>query len=318
MGGVAKKLSAMRKQFLVYLLLVLAVFMKGQQDPQYNLYQFNPLVINPAFAGARDALQIVGAHRQQWLGFPGAPVTTCLSMHSPVLGRKLGVGLTVVNDEIGPRNVLGAYGNVAYILKLNSNLKLHFGVNAGYNRYQINFTEIKFLNGEAPAELYQNITPGALDINSGLFLRSNSYFVGISATHLNSPNIYTYDPVVSGNGKFSYRLRTHFFLMAGYSFVLGDNAIFAPTILYKQVNNFNTADVNLNFLVFRKFWIGGFYRHGYGVGGLMQYFITKNLKAGYSYDTGLQDAGRLGGSHEIMVGFDLVPGKARFINPRFL
>ena len=145
---------------------------------------------------------------------------------------------------------MSAYGNVAYILKLSPRLKLNFGVNAGYNRYQFNFTEIKFYNGESPAELYQNVTPGSLDINSGLFLRSNTFFVGISATHLNAPNVYTYEPVTPGSGSFSYRLRTHFFVMAGYSLPLGDNALFAPTVMYKQINTINTADINLNFLLF--------------------------------------------------------------------
>ena len=226
----------MKKAAFAIVLLTLAGSVKGQQDPQYNLYQFNQLVINPAYAGARDALQVIGAHRQQWLGFPGAPVTTCLSVHSPVFKQKLGVGLTIVSDEIGPRNVVSAYGNIAYILKLNSRLKLSFGVNGGYNRYQFKFTEVKFYNGESPAELYQNITPGSLDINSGLFLRSNTFFVGVSATHLNSPNVYTYEPVTPNSGKFSYRLKTHLFVMAGVSVPIGDNAIFAPTVLYKQVN----------------------------------------------------------------------------------
>jgi type IX secretion system PorP/SprF family membrane protein len=308
----------MKRQIISALMLALSSSLSAQQDPQYNLYQFNQLVINPAYAGARDALQVTGAHRQQWLGFPGAPVTTCLSVHSPVMQQKLGVGLTLVNDEIGPRNVMSAYGNVAYILRLNSRLKLSFGVNAGYNRYQFKFTEVKFYNGESPAELYQNVTPGSLDINSGLFLRSSSFFVGVSATHLNAPNVYTYEPVTPGSGKFSYRLKTHLFVMGGYSLPMGDNTIFAPTLLYKQIGDVRTADVNLNFLLFKKLWLGAFYRHGYGVGGLMQYFITKTLKAGYSYDTGLQDAGRLGGSHEIMLGFDFIQEKSRFINPRFL
>src|SRR5688500_8253737 len=121
----------MKKIFMTLGLLGAVMALEAQQDPQYSLYQFNQLVINPAYAGARDALQVIAAHREQWLGFPGAPRTTCFSAHGPVLNRKLGVGLTIVNDEIGPRNVISAYGNVAYILKLSSTLKLSFGVNAG-------------------------------------------------------------------------------------------------------------------------------------------------------------------------------------------
>jgi type IX secretion system PorP/SprF family membrane protein len=300
------------------LLMLMTVSLSAQQDPQYNLYQFNPLVINPAYAGARDALQVIGAHRQQWLGFPGAPVTSCLSVHAPVFGRKLGVGLTVVNDEIGPRNVISAYGNIAYILKISEDMKLSFGVNAGYNRYQFNFTEISFKNGEAPAELYQNVTPGTLDLNSGLLLRSKSFFVAVSASHLNNPNVYTYQPAATSAGEFTYKLRTHYFVMAGYSFILGDNAVFAPTVMFKSLGTVNSADANMNFLLYKKLWVGAFYRYNYGVGGLVQYLVTSKLKVGYSYDTGLNQSGRLGGSHEVMIGYDFLPNRTHFINPRFL
>ncbi len=300
------------------LLFCVTLLAKAQQDPQYNMYQFNQLVINPAFAGARDVMQITAAHRQQWLGFPGAPVTSVLSLHAPVFNKKLGLGLTIVNDEIGPRHVMSAFGNVAYILKISESMKLSFGVNAGYNRYQFNFTDVKFHQGESAAELYQNVTPGSLDINSGLFLRGHSYFFGVSATHLNSPNVYTYEPVVPGGSNFSYRLRTHLFVTAGKSFQLNDNVVFAPTVLYKQLGTINSFDVNVNFMLFKKLWLGGFYRHGFGVGGLMQYFVTNRLKVGYSYDTGLNQSVRLGSSHEIMLGFDLIPSDLKFINPRFL
>lgn len=307
------------KKTIVTIVILLSVFRSlAQQDPQYNLYQFNPLLINPAFAGARDALQVIASHRQQWLSFPGAPVTTCFTLHSPLFNRKLGAGLTIINDEIGPRNVFSAYGNLAYILQLSSKLKLNFGVNAGYNRYQFRFSEVKFHDVEAPTELRHNITPGTMDINAGLFLHGSGFFAGISASHLNNPSVYTYEPVSANSDKFTYRLRTHLFISGGYSFLLSNKAVFAPTVLFKQIGEIYTMDVNLNFLLYKKFWIGGFYRYSYGVGGLFQYLVNDRFKVGYSYDTGLQSSGRLGGSHEIMIGFDYMVKKSQYINPRFL
>jgi hypothetical protein len=40
------------------MIMYCVLFGKAQQDAQYNLYQFNPLIINPAFAGARDVLSV--------------------------------------------------------------------------------------------------------------------------------------------------------------------------------------------------------------------------------------------------------------------
>jgi type IX secretion system PorP/SprF family membrane protein len=308
----------MKKLYTWLAAAVIVLPVAAQQDAQYNLYQFNQMIINPAYAGARDALSVTAARRQQWVGFDGAPQTTCLSLHAPILNKNLGVGLTVLNDIMGPRNVIGGYANVAYILKLTQQSKLHFGLNAGYNRFQFNFSQLKFQTGESPAELYQNQNIGALDINGGLYYRNKSFFAGVSATHLNDVNLYTYEPGTGDSGKVRYRLAMHIFGTIGKSWVLGENLIFAPTILVKQVNGLVAGDVNLNFFISKKLWLGAFYRSGYGPGALLQYYVTKQFKAGYSYDSGLSDARRLGGSHEIMIGFDVNKTKTPLINPRFL
>lgn len=312
----------MKKNYLILCLAFFAFVANAQQDAQYNLYQFNQMVINPAYAGARDGLSAVVSRRQQWVGFDGAPVTNCLSLHGPILKKNLGLGLTVVNDIMGPRNVFSVYGNVAYILKLNKKLKLSFGVNGGYNRYQFNFSKISFNTSEVPSTSYfaQNQNYNALDINSGLYLRANTFFVGLSATHLNTPNIYDYKVSDTSSSKLIYRLKTHLFLTAGKSFKLSEDVIFAPTILAKIVGTQYGADLNLNFFLFKKLWLGAFYRYGYGPGGLIQYYVTNKLRVAYSYDSGLGTQMKLGSSHEVMIGFDFSgkSNKSKVINPRFL
>ena len=305
----------------LFTLLSLMTLVNGlaQQDAQYNLYQFNQMVINPGYAGARDGLAGTISTRKQWVGFDGAPQTSCFSVHSPIVKKNVGVGLTIVNDIMGPRNVIAAYGNASYILKIDRKTKLGFGMNAGYNRYQFSFSKINFKEGEVPSQLMQNQTPTALDINAGMYLRSTQYFIGLSATHLNNPNVYTYAPVVPGGNDFKYRLKTHLFLTAGYSFIIDKNTVFAPTILMKQVGNNFGLDVNINFFLYKKLWLGAFYRAGYGPGMLFQYYLSDHFRIAYSYDSGISDSRRLGGSYEIMLGYDLAAKKtSRLINPRFL
>jgi type IX secretion system PorP/SprF family membrane protein len=308
----------MKKAILISAALSGATALFAQQDPQYNLYQFNPLVINPAYAGARDGLSAAATVRQQWTGVDGAPRTACLSGHAPIAGKNIGVGVTIVNDVMGPRNVFSAYGNFAYILKLSSKSRLSFGINAGYNMYQFNFNKIKFdINEGVPSEFLSNQNKGTLDMNGGLFFRTTGFFAGLSATHLNMPNVYTYDN--KNAGQYVYKVLPHIFLTLGKSFIINSNLVFAPTILVKQVNNQNSTDINLNFFIHKKLWAGVFYRAGYGPGGLLQYYISNNFRVAYSYDTGLGVATRLGGSHEVMLGYDFAPtARAKMVNPRFL
>jgi type IX secretion system PorP/SprF family membrane protein len=303
---------------LVIGLVALSQATFAQQDPQYSLYQFNQMIINPAYAGARDALAVVALRRDQWVSFPGAPKTTCLSGHAPIANKNIGVGATIIRDDIGPRSTTGFYANFAYILKLNQKAKLSFGLNAGYNHYQFDFSKISFQKDEAPPELLQNLSKGTLDVNAGLFFRTPTFFAGLSATHINNPKVYTYEAAVPSGGKFSYKVRTHLFFTIGNSFVFSKDFVFAPTILVKQVNDEIGMDINMNFFLYKRMWLGAFYRAGYGPGALMQFYATDKLRLGLSYDTGLSDARKLGSSFEVMVGFDFSGTKSKMINPRFL
>lgn len=307
----------MRAAIGIFILVLSAVTLKAQQDPQYNLYQFNQMVINPAYAGARDAISGVASVRNQWSGFSDLR-TTCLSVHSPVASNKVGVGLTIVNDKMGPRTFTGFNLNGAYIAKLNNKYKLSFGLSAGYSTYRFNYSKIEFNSAEIPTALMQDQKHGVLDINTGLFLRANSFFAGLSITHLNGPSIYEYGAVTPLTNNYSYKLAGHLFLTMGKSWILNKNVIFAPTLMLKTVKGSGQLDLNFNFFLHRKLWLGAFIRAGYGPGFLLQYYISNQFKVGYSYDTGIRDARRLGGSHELMIGFDLAAPKSRIVNPRFL
>ena len=304
----------------IIILLICVLFTqttKSQQDPQYNLYQFNQMVINPAYAGARDGLSVIAAVRNQWSGFSGAPKTSCISLHGPVLNKNIGVGLTVVNDVMGPRNLFAVYGNFAYILKLSNKWKLSLGINAGYNRFQFDFNKLNFKTTETNNVFNQTQTYNALDINSGVYLRTNTFFIGLSSTHVGAKPLYEI-PTGSYGGNVSYRLRTHNFISIGKSFVINQNLVFAPTTLLKFTNNAGQIDINLNFFLYKKLWLGAFVRGAYGPGFLFQYYITNKFRVAYSYDTGLGNQRRLGASHEIMIGFDFSGNKPKVVSPRFL
>jgi type IX secretion system PorP/SprF family membrane protein len=308
----------MKNNYILYLALVFAgMGLKAQQDPQYNLYQFNQMVINPAYAGARNGLSATASIRKQWVDMPGAPLTTCFSAHTPIADKNLGLGVTILTDKIGPKNMFGFYGNAAYILKMSKEWKLSMGLSAGYNRYQFSADQITMVVTENPNVFSQDQVSNALDIGTGAYLRNNDFFFGVSATHLNSAKIAEYETTTS-LGSINYKLKTHLFVTAGKSFKLSDNALFAPSVLLKFVTGQVNADLNFNFLLYKKLWLGAFYRSGFGPGFLIQTYVMDSWRIALSYDTGVQDARRLGGSYEATIGFDLGPKKVKIVNPRFL
>jgi type IX secretion system PorP/SprF family membrane protein len=306
----------MKTNYLIAFFILLVFAGKAQQDPQYNLYQFNQMVINPAYAGARDAIAVIASARQQWSGFDGAPRTSCFSAHGPILNKNVGVGLTVIQDAMGPRKMFGAYGNFAYILRLGQKYKLAMGLSAGYNRFQFDYSKLTYKTTEINPEIYNNQTRGVLDLNFGTYLRSSTFFMGLSVSHLNRATVLDFR--VPNNNEILYRLRSHLFFTIGKSIQLNENLIFAPTLMLRMAGQKPSADINFNFFILKKLWLGAFIKSAYGPGFLMQYNVTNKMRVGYSFDSGMNDARRLGAAHEIIIGFDFADNKNKILSPRFL
>jgi type IX secretion system PorP/SprF family membrane protein len=314
------------KKLVVLAIALSAVESVAQQDPQYSLYQYNQMVINPAYAGARDAIAVVADVRKQWAGFSGAPTTAAFSIHSPIANDKVGIGLNAMNDRIGAKSVSSVYANFAYILKVNNKSKLAFGARAGYTSYKFNFAEVKYKDSEeqAYADLL-SANKGALDVDAGLYFRTSTFYAGVSATHLNKVEIYknsfhvdSSGTSVSGDYTLSYVLKPHVFFTMGKSFVVNENFLISPSVMVKSVASKTTVDINLNFFAAKRVWFGVFYRQNYGVGALFQVYATNQFKIGYAFDTGIGQRKVLGPSHEIMIGFDFKRNKSKMVSPRFL
>ncbi len=316
----------MKKIIFLVIITLLVKPLISQQDPQYSLYQFNQMAINPAYAGARDAIAVVVDMRKQWVSFPGAPTTLGATIHSPILNNKAGVGVNVFSDQIGAKSVTGVYGNFSYIAKLSNRLKLSFGLRAGYLNYKFNFNKVTYKDAnEVTSADLANTNKGALDIDAGLFLRSNTFYMGLSTTHLNGAGIYSKDYTVtntvtgiSQNVNTTYAMRSHLFFIMGKAFAMNENFVFSPSIMVRYVSAKASTDLNLNFLIKQRIWLGVFVRGDYGAGALVQVYATDKLRIGYAYDSGLGAKKILGSSHEIMLGFDFGNYKAKTLSPRFL
>lgn len=295
----------------------------AQQDPQFSQYQFNQMVINPAYAGSRDALSVVVNVRQQWSGFDGAPRTQAFSLHGPLKKKRIGLGLSGYADQIGPKKTFGLYGSFAYVLPITNKLKLSFGLRGGIVNYNFDWSKITYQN---PTEGAANYAPQAqhtiVDVDAGLFLKSNSFYCGLSLTHLNGAKIYNEQVTVvntSGSYNLNYNLNPHLFFIISKGFKLSENLVFNPTIMIKSVKGITSGDINANFLIKQRIWLGAFYRGENTLGGLLQVYVTEKFRIGYAYDFSMNSTQRaLGSGHEIMIGFDFNTVKTKMLSPRYL
>ena len=128
----------------------------AQQDAQYTQYMYNTINVNPAYAGSRDVLSVFGLHRTQWVGLDGAPVTNAFSINSPIANSRLGVGLSFVNDRIGPTVENTVSADVSYSVPTSEDFKLSFGVKGTANFFNL---DVQKLLARNPTDLsYQNVS----------------------------------------------------------------------------------------------------------------------------------------------------------------
>lgn len=299
----------MKKLYIIFLLL-LAVEMHGQQDPQYTQYMYNMNVINPAYAGSRENLSFGMLYRTQWVGIDGAPKTGTFFGHLPV-GEKVGLGLSVIADEIGPVRETNAYADFSYTLQLGGEHRLAFGIKAGATFHDRGLGDIALIDANDP--FFNNVTGVTPNIGAGAFYYTDNYYLAFSV-----PNILSSVKLDANGTEYGTEV-SHYFLTGGYVFQLSPNTKLKPSFLVKSAFDAPTSfDVNLNALFFEKLEVGASYRLDDSFSGLINFAITPSLRIGYAYDAVQSDIKRYApSSHEFMLLFDLNFPKNVSRSPRY-
>ncbi len=298
------------KKFYIIIVLLIATQVYGQQDPQYTQYMYNMNVINPAYAGSRENLSFGLLYRSQWAGLDGAPKTGTFFGHLPV-GEKVGLGLSIISDEVGPIRETNAYADFSYSLQLGGEHKLAFGVKAGATFHDIGLAGLALIDPNDP--FFQNINTTTPNIGAGFFYYTDNYYLAASVPNiLNSVHL-------DANGNNLGSEETHYFVTGGYVFQLSENTKLKPSFLVKSAFDAPTSfDVNLNALFFEKLEIGGSYRLDDSFSGLINFAVTPTVRIGYAYDAVTSDIREYApASHEFMLLFDLNFPRKVSRSPRF-
>jgi len=312
-------MKTLRKIVLVGISIMVSLTSNAQQDAMYTHYMYNTLMVNPGYAGSRDALTVTALHRSQWVNFKGAPIVQSVTLHAPLKNQHLGLGLSVLNDKIGSANKTSVFGDLAYRMNLTEKSKLAFGLSAGANVYQAGLSTLQL---DQPADpVFQNsinnkVTP---NFGFGAYYSRERFYAGLSVPYLLQNN---YSEIKQANGSaLTGTEQRHYFFIAGAVFNLTKDLAFKPTTFIKATPAAPIqADITASFIIMKKVAIGAMMRTGDAFGGLIGLNASEQLYIGYSFDwsNGLKTGKYNQGSHEIVLRYDfLVFDKRQIHSPRY-
>ena len=301
----------MKTRILIFALLFTGMLSHAQQDAQFTQYMYNTINVNPAYAGSRGALSMFALYRTQWVGLDGAPVTSTVSMNTPLNESNLGLGVSLINDKIGPTTENTFSADLSYTIPTSETWKLSFGIKATANLFDLDATKLNPVDATDPS--LQNYNTFSPNIGAGVYWHSDKAYVGFSIPNFIETNRYDDNEVAI------FKERVNYYLIAGHVFDLSSDIKFKPALLTKVVTGSPLQlDVSANFMFFEKFVVGAAYRWDAAVSALAGFQVTDGLYIGYGYD---METTRLrtynSGSHEIFLRFELFNNYNKITSPRF-
>lgn len=306
------------KRFLFHILLVVCpLLIKAQNEVTYSQYMFNNLLVNPAYAGYKEDININLLSRNQWVGIKGAPTTQSLIADGAFFHNKnVGLGLSILNDRVGIQGQTSIMANYAYRLPVGEKGRLSFGVGVGAVQFSLNGdraivgdqTDINFSGSQ------NYLSP---DAKIGVHYSDDVFYAGLSANNLLTTALS------KNNQRANYVALppVHMFLTVGAIINVNESVKMKPSLMLRDdPQSMGNFDINASFLFKDVLWLGGSYRVGVDMWkntnnlnatfqqnslvGLVEVFVAKQFRVGYAYDYSLSDLNSYSsGSHEISLGF---------------
>ncbi len=318
--------------------LILALTSHSQQDYQFTQFQFDRVSLNPGAVGL-DENCLGFFYRNQWLNLSGDPKTMLLNYHQPVKVLKGGLGITAFQDQLGnQRTALGevnsTFGTAIKTTAIRLSYSYHktlgsgtlgAGLSIGYQGKSIgdNWFSIDPADQDDAIPTIQRDNAGALDLNLGVYYKTNKYWAGLSSVHLTSPEL--------AGTTIRHDVERHYYFMAGMDQAVGSDIVLKPSVLLKS--DFVSNSIDLNVLAeWKEFiWGGVGYRSQDAINPMVGVSVplkgtdsfSQSAKIGVAYDIGISDLAKASdGGIELFVGYcwKFVPPVIRKShgNPRFL
>lgn len=288
------------KRVIFFITIVALVFIRtslAQQDPSYTLYYYNMNVINPAYAGTNGHSELNLNYRSQWVNLDGSPETQSMFLASPV-SDKVGLGLSIVNDEVFVLKQTDVYADFSYKLQVSDSTNLYLGLKAGGTFIDIDLTSLDIMNDPVFSENVSRFNP---NIGLGFYLKNKKYFVHLSAPTLLKSKRYEKNGVIVSQATD----KLHVYAGAGYHLRINRDFKMIPMVLARFVTGApSSVDITSTFQYRDILDFGLSYRVSESVSALGLFKLVDWVHFGYAYEmtsTDVRDYSK--GSHELLLRF---------------
>ncbi len=291
----------MKRLVILFLLIIAITFSSmGQQRPIQSLYMFDPLLINPAFAGTHLQLSATAIYRNQWVNFPGAPKTFTVSSHTGFKQNRVGIGFLAGKDQIGVHDESSLYFMYSYKLPLSrvdKSASLSFGLQGGFNSLRSDFT-LTISREDDKFGVFRSFNP---NFGAGVFFKNKKGYLGVSVPYfLNSEILNAQTAFQTAAQRYRY-----YYLSGGFTKKISKDVKFVPSALVRVQDRAPLSfDVTFITVLYDVVGFGASYRLGDSMLGLFDLQLNENFHVAYAYDFTASDL-RLysNGTHEIMLNY---------------
>ncbi|MCW3078234.1 MAG: hypothetical protein JWO32_2843 [Bacteroidetes bacterium] len=314
------KVTTKTKGLVIAALLFFTYKGMAQFDYMFTQYMFNEMFINPAYAGSKEAMSATLLHRQQWVNFPGRPITTSFSLHGPLMNNKMGLGLSVLNERIGVLNHNLVYLSYAYRVKTGEKSTLAFGLMGGLHNQVNKFNELKVNNdGSTDPQFSNSASTIAPNFGAGIYFSNKTFYTGISVPRMVDDKVkFATNGAVALSTKIDPN-NFHYYFTIGNLFTLNKDLKLKTQGMINAVQNAPLQyNVNANFLIKELVWAGASYRNDSAISAILGMQINSQFLVSYAFDYTLNSIQKYSqGSHEIVLNYLFSYKGKKVITPRY-
>ncbi len=274
----------------------------AQQLPLFSEYMFNTLEINPAYAGHREALSVTTMFRKQYTGFKTAPQSAFFAADMPISGKRVGVGIKLLDDRDEITKTLGAQGVYSFKIPTGDNSSISLGLQGGVYNFRTDYTKVDVIDPNDPS-FSQNVNSLKINFGTGVFFSTETFFAGLSSPNLIRNNFNK----EYNTGAFSeLKQQMHIYFNTGYVFALSDDLHIKPSVLVRGVAGSPISyDINTNFWISDVIGLGVSYRNKTAMVGMIDLKVIPELRLGYAYDHVISKYNIISkGSHEVILRYE--------------
>ena len=290
------------KYLLAFIFLTVSMLASAQMRALTSTYQFNGLLLNPAYAGSLNMLSVIAVHREQWINVEGAPIYQALTAHTSFNDNQIGTGLQITRDRIGVHDNVSMYGSYAYKIKTGIGI-MSLGLQAGFDSRRSDYTNIEIISPTDPVFSLGNTVKTSPNFGTGLYFANPNMYVGISVPYLLENKTYVLSE--SNSLPSNSRESRYYYATGGFVFHLSEQIKLSPSVLIRAQEQSRIAYDISGLVIFDEIaYVGLSFRNSGDITFIGQLILNENFRVGYAYDANTNEiATETTGSHEILLNY---------------